>query len=134
LKAVLDENFPSALARALNELAKPFGDEVIHTLDVVPKKTPDTELFLKLKELGVRAHITQDYHRKQIERKVIAECGLVVFSMKSAWSNEKFWPKATNLVRWWPAIRAQAEFVKPPAAFHVPWKFSGKGQFEVIEL
>jgi hypothetical protein len=44
------------------------------------------------------------------------------------------WPKAQNVIRWWPAIVEQASRITGGAAFRVPWKFSGKGKFEQIRF
>jgi hypothetical protein len=136
LKALVDENLPHSLARALSELAKAQDqDEVMHVFDVAERATPDDELFRIIAAQGFRVHITQDNHnRKALERRVIAECGLIVFQLAKSWSSQQYWEKSVQLIRWWPAIRSHAERMRPPAIFGVPWKLSGKGQFQQIRL
>lgn len=134
MKAVVDENLPAALAKALNALAGTmFQDEILHSTDVVGRGCPDDELFRKVASAGITVHITQDHHhRRPLERQVIAECGLVVFTLAKAWSSHTFWDKSCQLIRWWPAIRAHAERTKPPAIYRVQWKVGGR--FEQVPL
>lgn len=136
MKAVVDENLPAALARALNQLAaSAFEDEIVHSTDLAGRGCPDEDLFRKIAAAGATAHITQDHHhRKPLESRVIAECGLVVFTLAKSWSSHRFWDKSCQLIRWWPAMRAHAERTKPPAVYRVPWKLVGQGKFEQVQL
>lgn len=131
MKVVVDENLPAALARALHRLCEGDGHVVAHSSEIAPRGTTDVDLFKALSEQGFRVHVTQDNHnRKQIERKAIAEAGLVVFVLSKSWSSQKFWNKAAQLVRHWPSILAQAERMNPPAAFRVTWQ----GKFDQLKL
>lgn len=136
MKALIDENLPPALARALNALASTHdGDEIQHITELAPRGTPDDELFRLIASRGYQVHITQDQHnRKPLECRVIAECGLIVFQLSKAWASQPFWSKSTQLIRWWPAIREHAGRMKPPAIFAVGWQLSGKGQFTQIRI
>jgi hypothetical protein len=135
LRAQLDENLPVALARALNSLAEKDGHEVLHVLDLVDRGTKDVDLFAAVKQAGIQIHITQDHHyRRPIERDAIAGAGLVVFVLNKGWATQQFYAKAARLVEWWPRIAEQAESVRPPAVFRVPWHKNGKGKFEQIRI
>jgi len=78
--------------------------------------------------------ITHDRIRKAMEPEVLRRSGLIVFLLGKSWGSHKFWDKAHQLVRWWPAIVEQAERLEGAAAFEVPWRFSGRGKFRQIML
>lgn len=135
MKAQLDENLPPSLAKALHCLAQSDEHEVLHVSDLVPRGTNDIELFKAVAVAGVQLHITQDHHhRRQIERDAIAGSGLVVFVLNKGWSEQPFYTKAARLVEWLPRIFEQAESIRPPAVFRVPWKKQGKGKFEQVRI
>ena len=135
MKVVIDENLPSALARALNCISKPDGHEVLHVTDLVKRGTSDIELFEAIAKKGIQIHITQDHHhRRQIERDAIASSGMIVLVLAKTWASQQFFDKAARLVLWWPRIIEQAESIKPPAVFRVPWQKQGKGKFEQIRI
>lgn len=135
MKVVLDENLPSTLAQALNALASPYGHIVKHSSEIVERGAKDVDLFKALSEEKYAIHITQDNHqRKQIERKAIADAGLIVFVLAKSWATQPFWIKSAQLIRWWPLIVDHAARMKPPACFRVPWKIQGQGKFEQIKL
>ena len=135
MKVVLDENLPSTLAQALNTLASPYGHTVKHSSEIVERGAKDVELFKALSEEKYELHITQDNHqRKQIERKAIADAGLIVFVLAKSWATQPFWIKSAQLVRWWPLIVDHAARMSPPACFRVPWKIQGQGKFEQLKL
>jgi hypothetical protein len=135
LKAQLDENLSPALARALGNLVEVDDHEVIHVTDVVPRGTPDAELFKAIVQAKVQIHITQDHHhRKQIERDAIAKEGLIVFVLAKGWSEQSHYEKAARLIQWIPRIFEHASAMRPPAVFRVPWRKQGKGQFEQIRI
>ncbi|HEV2682308.1 MAG TPA: DUF5615 family PIN-like protein [Rhodanobacter sp.] len=135
MKAQLDENLSAALARALNSLAEADNHQVVHVIDLVPRGTPDVELFAAVKDAGVQIHITQDHHyRRQIERDAIASAGLIVFVLDKGWSTQPHFEKAARLIQWWPRIVEHAESMRPPAVFRVPWRKVGKGKFDLIKI
>lgn len=133
MRASVDENLPVPFARMLSALAAVDRHEVVHVTDLVPRGASDLQLFQAIAQRGIGVHITQDHHhRKQVERESIAALGLIVFVLSKSWSDQMFWLKAAQLVRWWPLMVEQAERMRPPAAFRVPWKIQGKGRFEQI--
>lgn len=137
MKLVLDNNLPPALAAALNQLSMgQWGDDhqVSHLRDRFPANTPDTEWITALSQEGGWTVVTHDRFNKGQEREVLKRADIKVFLLDKSWTNQNFWAKAENLVRWWPAIVEQAERIRGGAAFRVRWKFSGKGQFEQITL
>lgn len=135
MKVILDENLPLTLAQALNALASNDGHVVKHATEIVERGAKDVDLFKALFDQKYEIHITQDNHqRKQIERKAIADAGLIVFVLAKPWATQLFWNKSVQLVRWFPLIIDHAARMKPPACFRVPWKIQGQGKFEQIKL
>jgi hypothetical protein len=135
VKAVLDENLPSALASALHSLCRKDGHTVSHVSELLQRGSPDVDVFRALHDGGYTVHISKDHHhRKPLERKVISECGLIVFVLARGWAGHKYWEMSAQLVRWWPLILDHAERTSPPAAFRVPWKTGNQRRFEVIQL
>jgi hypothetical protein len=78
--------------------------------------------------------VTHDKLNKGLEREAPRRAGLIVFFLDKGWASRKFWDTAHNLVRWWPRVIEQAEGIQGGAAFKVPYKFSGKGQFQQVKL
>lgn len=135
MKAQLDENLSRVLAGALHCLAQADDHEVIHVNDLVPRGTPDVDLFAACVKAKVQIHITQDHHnRRQIERDAIASAGLIVFVLDKGWASQPAFEKAARLIQWWPKIIAHAESMTPPAVFRVPWRIVGKGKFQQIRI
>jgi len=134
---MLGNNLPPALAAALSHLSTGQwgGDhQVSHLRDRFPANTPDTEWITALSREGGWTVVTHDRFNKGLEREVLKRADIKVFLLDKSWTHQKFWAKAENLVRWWPAIVEQAERIRGGAAFRVRWRFSGKGQFEQITL
>ena len=135
MKAVIDENLPLSLAQALNALAASDGHVVKHATEIAQRGAKDVDLFAALAQGKYELHITQDHHyRKSIERKAIADAGLIVFVLAKSWSSHPFWIKSAQLVRWWPLMADHASRMKPPAIFRVPWKIQGQGKFEQLKF
>lgn len=134
MKYFVDNNLPPALAKALHELAKPFGHTVEHLRAKFPQNAADSDWIDALSGEGGWSVITHDKLNKGLEREALRRAGLIVFFLDKGWSNHQFWDKAHNLVRWWPRIVEQSEGIKGGAAFKVPYNFSGKGQFEQVTL
>jgi len=137
LRFLLDNNLPPALARALHELIYHSSNEahsVVALKDKFPANTCDEEWIQALADEGDWVVISHDKFNKGLEREVLRRAGLKVFMLNKSWGPHKFWDKAHQLVRWWPAIVAQAERLEGAAAFEVPWRFSGKGKFRQMTL
>jgi len=135
VRAQLDENLPPALAKALHCLAEQEGHMVLHVTQLVPRGTPDLELFVATAKAGVGIHITHDHHhRRAIERDAIARQGLVVFVLSKGWASQSYYEKAARLIQWWPRLVEHTEAMKPPAIFRVPWGPAARGKFEQIRI
>jgi hypothetical protein len=135
MKAQLDENLPPALAQALNCLVEDDGHSVTHVTALIPRGTPDVELLLETSKLGVGVHITHDHHhRRREERDAIATLSMAVFVLAKGWQGKPYFDKAARLIQWWPRIVEQAETVKPPAIFLVPWSVGTNGRFEQVRI
>lgn len=98
------------------------------------RNTPDAEWITNLAADGRHVVVTQDRLNKGLEREALRRAGLLVFMLDKNWAQHQFWPKATNLVNWWPRIIEMTESIQGGAAFKVPWKKSGVGRFEQIKL
>lgn len=137
MKFLFDNNLSPHLAHAIGELSK-FEEgppEVIHLRDRFPAETPDVEWITALAAEGGWAVLSQDrFTKSTLEREALRRSGLIVFALAKVWTGQRHWEKAHNLVRWWPAILDQATRYQGGAAVRVPWRFSGKGRFEQIQL
>lgn len=134
MKFFVDNNLPSALAKALHALSEPSGHSAAHLREKFPQSIADSDWIEALSQEGGWSVITHDKLNKGLEREALRRAGLIVFFLDKGWSNHIFWDKAHNLVRWWPRIIEQSEGIRGGAAFKVPYNFSGKGQFEQITL
>lgn len=135
MKFLIDNNLPPPLAKALHELSIKDGHSVIHLSEKFPRNAPDIDWIQALKDEGDWVVVSQDQFKKSdLEKKAIRECGLAVFCLAKHWTNEPYWNKAHNLVRWWPALIDQSERVAGGAAFRVPWRYSKPGKFEQIKI
>lgn len=133
MKVLVDENLPPALAKVLHAIAEVDGHSVEHVSTLGKRGIKDRELFAQIAREGFLVHITLDHHhRKQVERDSIAGAGLIVFVLSSSWDDQSLSEKCSRLLRYWNRIVEQARGLKPPAVLRIPWKFTGKGQFEII--
>jgi hypothetical protein len=131
----LDNNLSPYLARALNALSEPGGDEVRHIADSrFARNTPDVVWIDALAKEGDWCIVTQDRLTKNPhEKEALRRSGLTTFVLSKGWSSFKEWHKAWLLVRWWPVIIQQAGLVSG-GVFEVPVKFSGKGRLKAVKL
>lgn len=139
MRYFFDNNTSPHLARAVGELCKADDSPstVVHLADKYPgnRSIKDPVWIPELAAEGDWIIISGDrFAKDDAEREAVRRSGLIVFTMSSQWNNHAHWMKAYNLVRWWPAIDEQASRIRGGAAFRVPWKFSGKGQFEQISF
>ena len=132
---MLDNNLPPALAESLNALSKTFDHSVHHLRSRFADDAPDIQWIRELAEEGSWCIVTQDrLVRSKAEKEALRLSGLVTFVLKSGWSSLDYWDKAWQLTRWWPRIIDQGVGIAGPAAFGVPVRFSGRGQFEQYQL
>lgn len=137
MKLLLDNNLPPALAQALDALTQAHWDrahQVVHLRQKFEQNTPDITWINALAAEGDWTVITHDKLDKGLEREALKRAGLRVFLLDKSWKNYPFWDKSVNLARWWPRVIEMAESIRGGAAFRVRWQFSGKGQFEQIQL
>lgn len=135
MKFFFDNNLSPHLAHAIRELCVPDGATVKHLTDRFNRAEKDLVWIKELANEGDWAVISQDrFSKNDLEREALRSSGLIVFCLQHSWSSQQYWPKAQNLVRWWPAILEQASRIQGGAAFRVPWRFSGKGRFEQIKF
>lgn len=135
MRILIDNNLSPHLARALAALSKPHQIDVEHIRDKFKANTPDIEWIDALSADGGWTVISQDrLTRNPLEREALRRSGLIAFILAKGWTSLREWDKAWQLVRWWPRIIEQTGLVKGGAAFDVPVRFSGRGQFQQIRL
>ena len=137
MKVFFDNNLSPHLAHAMRELSKPddVPVDVVHLVDRFARNERDTVWIETLASEGDWVVISEDrFAKSDEEREAVRRSGLIVFTLDKVWNKQRHWPKAANLVRWWPAIIDQASRIAGGAAFRVPWRLSGKGRFEQIRF
>ena len=135
MKFILDMNLSPYLARAIAALCVPDNLTVAHMKDKFRSNTPDIEWIEALSAEGNWVIISHDrFHKNQLEKEALRRTGLIVFVLKKQWSSQKHWEKSSQLIRWWPRIMEQADLVAGGAVFEVPYRFSGKGRFQQVQL
>lgn len=133
MKVFLDNNLSFYLARALNALLEPEGDQVVHLTDRFRPDTEDRAWINVLAEESGWVVISGDrrIHRNRLEREAWRRSRLIVFFLAPQWSKAKNIEIAWRLLRWWPRIRDQVAIVAAPAAFELPLAY-GSGRFKVL--
>lgn len=122
------------MAAAVRELSSPEGIDVKHHDEMFPITCPDVEWITKLGAERDWAILTKDrFSKNDAERLALRETGLLVFIFTKQWSQHTRWDVAYSLVRWWPRIIGAASLLSN-GAYSVPFKLSGKGKFEQIQL
>lgn len=135
MKFFFDANLSPHLANAVGALCKPHNVEVLHKFERFPRNTPDVEWIDALAVEGDWAIVSHDrFLSNPLERDALRRHGLTVFILKKAWSAQRNWEKSAQLIRWWPRIMEQTSLVTGGAAFLVPYRLSGKGQFETLKF
>ena len=137
MKFFFDNNLSLSLAHAIRELCSPeeLVREVVHLRDKFAPTTKDHDWIHGLASEGGWVIVSQDGFRKNdLEREALRKSGLIVFVLQRQWTGHRHWDKAHNLVRWWPAVMEQSRKIKGGAAFRIPWRYTGGGQFEQVRL
>lgn len=133
--AQVDENLPSALARAIDAIARKDEHEVVHVRDFVEAGTSDAALFQAAADRGIQVHITQDkHHRRANERDAINRLGLIVFVLSKGWSTLDLYHSAARLLEWWPEMMSKAEAAEPGSMFKVPHQRAARGTLSPIRV
>ena len=135
-KYLIDHNLPAQLAHAIRELCSHDKSVEVYALtDKFPANAKDADWITTLADEGDWIIISQDRFRKgNTEKEALRRSSLTVFFLARQWSQEKYWAKAHNLVRWWPSIMDQAELVTGGSAFKVRWAHGAKAKFEQATL
>lgn len=111
------------MARAVRELAKAQGIEVVHLSERFARDTPDERW---LTELGAEGWIVVSgdtrISRNKVERLAWLESGLTVFFLDDGWSSRTFWVQAAELVRFFPDILLTAKKHPSGAGFLLKFK------------
>lgn len=136
MRALLDNNLPPALARALDHLSqREYQVPVFALRDKFDRDTPDVEWIHALDEEGGWIVISHDRFKKgSLEKEALRRAGLKVFVLAKQWNKHSFWDNSVSLIRWWPTIIRTAEVLEGGAAFDVPWKLTGQGKLRQANL
>ena len=119
----------------MRALSEPHGADVQHIREKFAPDISDIEFIHALAAEGDWCIVSQDrLTRNPLEKEVLRRSRLTAFILAKGWANHKEWDKTWHLIRWWPRIMEQADLVTGGAAFEVPFRFSGKGQFKQIKL
>ncbi len=131
MKFLLDNNLPPRLARALNELSKGSGHEVVALRDRFQPETEDASWIRHLGAEGGWSVVSGDLNifKNPVELAAWRESKFTIFFLARGWSSLEYWVKASKLVHVWPTIQTHASTVRPGAAYvvHV------NGKLEVIQ-
>jgi hypothetical protein len=133
VKFLIDNNLSPHLAKALDALSSPQGHLVAALRDKFPASTPDHEWIEALASEGGWVILSIDQFKKSaLEKKAIAECGLLVFCLDRQWARFDFWLQAERLVKWWPKILAASDLLGPGRPYRVPWAVTN-GRFNQVK-
>ena len=122
MKFFFDNCLPLRLAEALQSLEGSKGHTVTHLRDMFDEAISDVEWIRVLAAEGDWIIISGDLRISQnvFERQAWRESGLTAFFLAKGWTTLPLWEQAWKLIKWWPAIAAQAERIKQGAGFIVP--------------
>ena len=108
-----DENIPSAIARALNEIEKDRTDIVVHsTADLWGIGIKDPELIEKLKDAG-GILITNDLRMKRNYCELLSQCKITAFFIVFP-SGASFDFRVRQVFKIWEDIKITAATTKRP--------------------
>ena len=112
-----------ALARAVAELARAQGIEVIHLSDRFPRDTRDEDWMLALRsERWIIISGDTRISRGRTEQAAWHESGLTAFFLADGWSSKKHWVQAAELIRWMPTVIDTAIGCRRGSGFLLPFK------------
>lgn len=120
MKFFLDNNLPISLAKAINELGKPKGFEVVHLREMFDGNAKDVFWLGELKKQGNWAIISHDrFGKSDLEKEALYRSDIIAFILLKGWSELEYWIKAKHLVSIFPTLIKQTEIVSR-GAFGVP--------------
>ncbi|MHB1045800.1 MAG: PIN-like domain-containing protein [Thermoanaerobaculia bacterium] len=122
MKFFFDNDISFRIAGAIACLSEVEGDTVVHIKDKYGADAKDPAWLPALAEEGGWIIVTADtqFRRKAGEREVFRRARLTTFILAPGWLKKNLWDQAALLVRWWPAVRDQAQLAVPGAAYEIP--------------
>ncbi|MGH7623695.1 MAG: hypothetical protein ACREOJ_00055 [Gemmatimonadaceae bacterium] len=123
MRFFLDNCISVAMSRAIAELARAQGIEVIHLSDRFPRNTTDVEWIRALREeQWIIVSGDTRISRNPAERAAWLESRLTAFFFEESWSRRRFWVQASELVRWWPVLLETAGTCTRGSGYLLPFK------------
>lgn len=122
MRFVLDACMSHHHASGLREFGKPQKLEILHLDDLFPAGTADLVWIQGLARSGDAIVVSGDMRitRNPVEKAAWIESGLTGFFFGDAWSEARFWKKATELVEWFPLIAEKAKKHPTGYGFSIP--------------
>ena len=88
MRFFFDNNLSPYLARAINELGKPDGTDVVPLADKFPRNTADFEWIAALGAEGDWSIVSHDrFTKNDLEKEAFRRSGLTAFILSKTWSN-----------------------------------------------
>ena len=122
MRFFLDNNISPRISKAINELENRDENRVVHLKEKFSADTTDEVWMRSLGQEGDWIVVTCDTSitKNPHEAKAWLQSGLIVFFLKSAWLNLKYWDFAWQLIKRWPLMKKKAGRVARGKGFLVP--------------
>lgn len=126
MRFFLDNCLSPHHAAGLAGFARADGHEFLHLRDAFEPDTPDHVWIKELGDEGNWLILSGDLRitKSPLIRQAWIESELTAFFFSPPWMNDAYWTKTAALVRWWPAICAQAKKTPKGHGFIMPKKGS----------
>ncbi len=121
MKLFLDNNLTPRIAAAIRPLVEPYGHTVVHLRERFPADTSDEAWLSALSAERGWCVLTFDrgIRKKPHERSLWLTTDVVIFFLARGWNRMAPVEQAGRLLLRWGDLVAQADLVRPPAAFLV---------------
>ncbi len=128
MKVFIDNNLPPRLAKAIHCLVEPDGHQVTHLRERFPANAPDVDWIATLGKEGGWVIITADHDivRRQAEKAIWRQVGLVAFLLSRGWAAFSPVDQAWRLIKLWPSIEKQVALAAPGSVYSLTPSSGGR--------